>query len=125
MISGTVQGDEAVVTVTIEDAGGVPQEFQAVIDTGFTGAITLPATAVYSLRLVAMRPVRATLAGGERLAFNTYGATVRLHGSPRLARVIEMDGQPLIGMELLRGSRLVVDVMEGGTVAIEPLPEPV
>ena len=121
MISGTVQGDEAIVPVAIEDAGGGLQEFQAVIDTGFTGAITLPATVVHNLRLTAMRPVRATLAGGERLAFNTYGATVRLHDSPQLARIIEMDGQPLIGMELLRGSRLVVDVTEGGEVLIEPL----
>ena len=121
MISGTVEGDEATVPVTIEDAGGVLQVFQAVIDTGFTGAITLPAAAVNSLRLAAMRPVRATVAGGERLAFNTYGATVRLHGRPQLARIIEMDGRPLIGMELLRGSRLVVDVVEGGGVSIEPL----
>ena len=51
----------------------------------------------------------------------TYAGTVDWHGETRRVRVHEVDGRPLIGMSLLRGSRLVVDVIEDGGVSIEPL----
>ena len=33
-----------------------------------------------------------------------------------------MGDRPLIGMGLLTGSRLLMDVIEGGTVSVEPVP---
>jgi hypothetical protein len=36
--------------------------------------------------------------------------------------VLEADGGPLVGMALLRGSRMTMDIEVGGTVMIEPLP---
>ena len=40
----------------------------------------------------------------------------------RIGIVLAADGTPLIGMSLLRGTRVTVEVEDGGLVTIEPLP---
>lgn len=40
------------------------------------------------------------------------------HGMVRPVAVIAAEGQPLVGMALLRGSRLSVEVLPGGEVAV-------
>ena len=42
-------------------------------------------------------------------------------GEERTARVYAIGNEPLVGMALLRGSRVTMDVAEGGAVEIEPL----
>ena len=43
------------------------------------------------------------------------------HGEPRIIEVVEADSEPLLGMELLLGNRVTLDVLEGGPVTIYPL----
>jgi hypothetical protein len=62
-----------------------------------------------------------TLADGTRTYFETYTATLDWHGAVRPVIVVESAGGNLLGMSLLRGSRLKLDVVEQGPVSIEPL----
>ena len=92
---------------------------EVVVDTGFTGYLTLPESVIKRLNLISYGQRPATLANGERQMFDIYGALIRWHERLRPAIVHSTDGSPLIGMSLLSGSRLVVESWEGGRVAIE------
>ncbi len=52
----------------------------------------------------------------------SYRGTVLWDGQPLPVRVVEADGEPLLGMELLQGSRVTLDVRDGGPVTIDALP---
>jgi predicted aspartyl protease len=62
------------------------------------------------------------LADGSIVRTRYYRATILWHGQPRPIMVLEANSDPLAGMSLLYGSRLVVDVVDGGTVTVQPLP---
>ena len=65
--------------------------------------------------------IEVELANGEIDELGVYEARVRWHGREVLIPVYEADGGALVGMSLLRGSRLTVEAEPGGEVAIEEL----
>ena len=108
---------EAVVPVRVRGPHG-EETVDAVLDTGFSGWLSLPAFVVRRLGLEWARSGRAALADGT-----VVDAEVEWHGAWRAVAVDEADTDPLVGMHLLRGSRVVLAVTEGGAVSIEPLLE--
>ena len=62
------------------------------------------------------------MADGSFQPFDVYGATVIWEDQPRLIAVETVDAQPLLGMALLAGSEVKMQVIAGGTVSIEALP---
>ena len=115
-------GREAVLTLTVHpEDGGQPVEVEAVIDTGFSGHLTLSAGLVEELDLPREGDIEVELANGEIDELGVYEARVRWHGREVLIPVYEADGGALVGMSLLRGSRLTVEAEPGGEVAIEEL----
>lgn len=123
MITGTVTDREPVIQLTVRGPGG-EREIEAVVDTGFDRFLTLPADAISALGLKQFRQGRALLADGSEIAFDVYEATVSWDGATRRIPVDEADTTPLVGMGLLEGNELRVQVREGGRVAIAALPEP-
>ena len=122
MIAGIVTAyREAVITVTVRGLEEQAQEVEAVIDTGFDGWLTLPASLIASLRLRWRRRGRAMLADGSEALFDVYEATVLWDGSPCRIAVDCVDSDPLIGMSLLDGYELTVQVIDGGRVGIKAL----
>lgn len=126
MIRGVVTPErEAVVRIQVFGPAG-EQEVDAVLDTGFTDFLTLPPSLVAKLRLSFAASVMATLAGGNVVELNCYRASV-LWGDAMTRReilVVECDGGPLIGMSLLYGCDLHIEVVEGGEVTITPRDDP-
>jgi predicted aspartyl protease len=61
------------------------------------------------------------LADGSVKELRIYRVGLVWHGRRLRARAYEAPGGPLIGTGLLRGSRLEIDVVPGGTVRIEEL----
>ena len=51
MIVGIVQGREALIRLTIRGFRGREQEIDAVVDSGYTGWLTLPTTVIAALNL--------------------------------------------------------------------------
>ena len=51
MIVGIVQGREALIRLTIRGFRGRQQEIEAVVDSGYTGWLTLPPTVIGALNL--------------------------------------------------------------------------
>lgn len=55
---------------------------------------------------------------GNECVFNVYQAVVVWDGSPLSIPVDEADSDPLIGMSLMEGYQLVVQIFEGGLVEL-------
>jgi clan AA aspartic protease len=122
-MTGAVNSDlEPLLRLAVHDSADQPQELEAVIDTGFNGFLTLPAALIATLELPWVCRQQGQLADGSVLTFDVHDATVTWHGRPRNVEVEAADAQPLLGMALLEGSELRVQVVCGGSATISELP---
>lgn len=122
MITGTVDGSEAVVELTISGAGEQSARLPFVIDTGFNGFVTLPQETVDELGLLINGSSHGYLGDGSITHFPICDAFVDWNGRSIPVRVEVAETEPLLGMRLLHGHRLQIDVLPGGTVRIVELP---
>jgi predicted aspartyl protease len=123
MISGqVVAGREAVIALTLHGTHGQVLTRDAVVDTGFTGFLTLPLPEIAQLGFPYQGLIDARLGNGQPAEFDMFAGMVLWDGQVRTGIVLAAEGMPLVGMALLRGSRLCLDIMDGGPVTIEPLP---
>ena len=122
MIVGIVQGREPLIRLTIRGFRGRQQEIEAVVDSGYTGWLTLPSTAIAALKLRWRTFGRGILADGSVRAFDVYQAKVVWDGRVRSVFVDEFDAAPLVGMAMLRGYEYKMQVRARGRVTIKGLP---
>lgn len=94
---------------------------EAVIDTGYNGYLTLPGDLVVSLHLPFAGHRRGMLADGSVVRLEAYLALVNWHGKLQDILISQAAGTPLVGMALLQGCRLTMDVLEGGGLSIDVL----
>ena len=80
MITGAVQSDEARIRLKVKGRRGREQEVEAVIDSGFTGALTLPPALIATLGLRWRSVDRATLADGSTCVFQVYVGKIMWDG---------------------------------------------
>jgi clan AA aspartic protease len=119
MITGSVRASrEAVIPLSVLDSAGQPHYIEAVLDTGFTGSLTLPPSTIAALGLTWRSRGRAILADGSTQTFDIYAATVVWDGAPRSILVEEVDTAPLLGMLLVWGYDIHIAATDGGTVTI-------
>ncbi|MBW4619625.1 MAG: clan AA aspartic protease [Cyanosarcina radialis HA8281-LM2] len=122
MMQGYVNASyEAIVAVVASDNGKL-KSVNGVIDTGFTGFLSLPNAIIEELELPWSYRDRATLGDGSETVFDVYNATVIWNGQYREIEIDAAETEPLVGMSLLGGYRLQIDAIEGGLVTIEALP---
>jgi clan AA aspartic protease len=123
IITGTVNArQEILIHLPVRDATGTEHDVEAILDTGFNGALTLPPALIASLGLVWRSRTNAILANGSIQQFDLYAAMVVWDGVPRSVLVQAIDTMPLLGMALLVGYDLRVRVAVGGRVEIEAIP---
>ena len=113
---------EATIRLIVHDTNGQERAINAIIDTGFTGFLTLPTTLITTLGLTWRGRVPAVLGDGSLQQFDVYAATVIWDGQPRVVEVDAADTDPLVGVGLLYGHEVRIQVIDGGTVTIESLP---
>lgn len=125
MILGTVTADrEAVIRVKVYSQGGQEQEFNAVIDTGFTGFLTLPSADIATLNLTFASRQQVILGDGNVHSVNVYAGVVEWDGQQRRIEVDAADTTPLVGMALMYGYKLTLEDIDGGDVTLERLHRP-
>lgn len=123
MLTGYVTAERvAIVRITARGPSKAEQAVDAMVDTGFNGELSLPPAVIASLGLVSDGEAFAELADGTMASMSKYRGAVRWEGRLRKVIVLEADGEPVIGMSLLWGSRLGVDATDAGRVTITPLP---
>ena len=119
MIVGSINVDrEAVLPLTVHGAIGT-QEFEAVIDTGFNGYLTLSSAEIAELNLSFHSQTMVMLGDGSTIDLREFEAILNWNGQARDVLVLEAEGGPLIGMALLYGFDVWLRVLDGGHVKIE------
>ncbi len=123
MIFGTVNSSrEPFVSLRFRGPGGtvvVP----VLIDTGYSGVITLPAKVISSLGLIGYLGGSVTMADGSVRQYGRFHAELEWGGRWRNVQVTEFGvTSAILGMEMLDGHELRVEATPGGVVEIVPLP---
>jgi clan AA aspartic protease len=122
MITGEVKSGEGQIRLKIKGLRGREHEVEAVVDSGYTEWLTLPSGVIADLGLRWRSLDRATLADGSECMFDVYIAKVEWDGIERRVLVDEADTDPLVGMALLSGYELKMQVRSRGKVSIKRLP---
>lgn len=123
MIQGVVNArHEAVVRLRVRGPGGVESDADAIVDSGFSSSLTLPMAMVTALGLARQSGGIAVLADGSFRHYDIFAAEAEWGGTWRAVLVSAVGNEPLLGMRLLAGHKLVIEVVPGGLVEISPLP---
>jgi clan AA aspartic protease len=120
MIRGHVSvARQVVIPLELRGSNGMTVSVEAVVDTGFDGLLTLPPDLVARLELPYGMTRSYELGDGGVVEFDLHRATVLWDGQEREVGAIVSKGGALVGMAMLYGYRLAVDVVDGGDVLIE------
>ncbi len=89
------------------------------MDTGYSGFLTLPPGLVDEMGLPFAYMGQAFLANDAEVDFDVHYVTVLWDGEPRDIEADATGSIPLVGMLLLDGHSLNIEVESGGRVVIE------
>lgn len=119
MITGIVNADfEPIISLTVCGSDGKFYAQDAIVGTGFNGWLSLPPEFIAQLNLNWKRRGRAVLGDGSECVFNVYEATLIWDGDFITIPIDEADSDPLVGMSLMEGYQLKVQVFEEGLVEL-------
>ncbi|CAN5545425.1 MAG: clan AA aspartic protease [Actinomycetota bacterium] len=122
MIGAVNARREAILHVEILGFDDGRIEVAAVLDTGLTGYLTLPKTEIEALGLTSQGIREAILADGRRATLEIFRTRILWDGEERGVQILASGGDPLIGMSLLHGHEINIEVKVDGAVRISPLP---
>ena len=109
------------VSVTVLDSNGNRRPVRFVLDSGFTGQLLLPESYMRRLGLTTDGYIDGRPATGQVIRIPTGRATVIWQGRPRSVQVLQLDSEPLLGMEFLWNHRITIDAVANGAVTVAPL----
>lgn len=119
MITGAVTAEfEPIISLSIRRFDRKLLTQDAIVDTGFNGWLSLPSELITQLNLTWKRRGRAILGDGSECIFDVYEAVVVWDGTLLTIPVDEADSEPLVGMSLMAGYQLTMQVFEGGWVEL-------
>jgi clan AA aspartic protease len=122
MITGWVNTRmEGVIRLMVRGPDGQRRRITAVIDTGYNGALTLHPDVIADLGLPWNDSDPVALGDGTTIECDVFLGTVVWDRRPMSILVDEADTTPLLGMGLLQGFELKINVERRGRVTIRPL----
>lgn len=119
MMTGQVVALNALLSIVFQLPGHPEIAIDFVIDTGFTGYLTLPLRAVEALRLPYIESIPATLATDEEVELPVHAASIVWEGEAMDVRVLATGKRPLLGTALLRACELNVLFIENESVRVQ------
>lgn len=123
MITGVVNANgEAMLRVVVGNLEKQRIVIDALIDTGYTGCLTLPPSTIAALDLPWRGSEEGVLGDGSTQMFDVYSATIIWDGEYKTIKVNESDTDSLLGVGLLYGYEVCIQTINGGRVTIKPLP---
>ncbi len=119
-MNGSVSQRHAILPISLRTArGNVTIDF--VIDTGFTGYLTLPEAAVFAMGLAFVEEILANLATDAQVYLPVHSATILWNGAEREVGVLATGKRPLLGTALLSEHELLIQFRNGGLVQVDEL----
>ena len=121
MMTGKVTFNrKAIIELKIIGSNREQETVEAIIDTGFNGDLTLSSDLIYRLKFQPVGNRHVTLGDGS---LDMYLGKVLWHGQEREVLVLQSEGDSLVGMSLLYGNRVILEVVNDGDVRIDSLPK--
>lgn len=122
MIVGHVNSRrEAIIQLAVLGENNQRQGIKAIIDTGYTGFLTLPSAVIATLELTWFMQEEGFLGDGSMCMFNVFEASVIWDGQVKSIEINGSEADPLVGMSLLEGYDLNIQSLVGGVVTIKAL----
>ena len=122
MMYGLVdQNCEIKLRLVISNGESERQTIDALLDTGFTGYLTLPVAVLDRLNLHPYRRELGTLGDGSQCAFDVYRGFIIWDGTVQQIDINASESTPLVGMAMLYGYHVKFDAIEGGTAIIQAI----
>jgi clan AA aspartic protease len=122
MITGIVNfAGEAIVRVVVGDLASQRLVIDAVIDTGYTGFLTLPPSTVSALDLTWRGREEVILGDGSVYEFEVYSGRIIWDGEYRTIKIHESNTDSLLGVGMLYGYEVCIQTVQGGMVKIQAL----
>ena len=112
---------EAVLPLSVFGADGEARQIEAVIDTGYSCFLALPAAFLVALGLTPVGSEQLTLADGSEINTDVYEVRILWEGQPLTLQVDALDSQSLVGMALLKGNDINIRAEVNGPVTITPI----
>jgi clan AA aspartic protease len=113
---------DATIHLILRGPNGTELEIDAIVDTGYTGSLTLPTSIVNALGLPKRAVGSATMADGSIRSFDIHAVEIEWDGSSREVLTSAVGREPLLGMRLLEGYELRIQIESGGIVEVRKLP---
>lgn len=121
MMIGSVRAKHVLLPITFRLPSVPDVTIEFVVDTGFTGLLTLPPEAVTAMGLPFLHRIPAQLADGSFVEVAIHSATIVWKGTEAEATVLATGERPLLGTALLDGNELVAHFREEGLVTLDEL----
>ena len=123
MIVGAVNANlEPVVTVGVHAPSGASAVIEAILDTGFSGELSVSTDVVRRLGLNIVDFTQAIIAGGRAIRVPWCFMELRFGGMSREILALVMDGMPLLGMSALLDQAVSIQAWPGGAVRLSGKP---
>jgi clan AA aspartic protease len=123
VISGRVTAElEVLVPIRLLRPDGPQHLLDIGVDTGFTGHIVLPSTLLAAISAPRVGSRTAMLADGGQVSMDAHLVEVVWAGQPRKLLALNAEGRAMMGLSLLYGHKLSLEVTDDGAVLIERLP---
>lgn len=120
MISGVVTKErEPIMTLEVRGPNGQVLTVDFVLDTGFSGYMTLTEAEVVSLELKSAAASKYRFANSNEETLPTYTAYTTWDEQPLKILIVQLKESRLIGMSLLSGSTLSLEATADGNVTID------
>ncbi len=122
MVTGRVNDlGEAIVVLRVKAATGHVWEYDAVVDTGFSGFVALPPEIISSLQWRRIGNVHVLYGEGSEARLPLHEALIEWNGSERTVEVDSLASEVLLGTALLAGHELRIGFVRDGVVEIVAL----
>jgi clan AA aspartic protease len=118
---GRVERLHALIPVSFRFSDKPDITIEYVVDTGYTGYLTMPVAAVVVLGLPFEYDLPANLADDSEALVPVHSATIQWNGVEQTVRVLAMGKRPLLGTAMLDGNELLAQFAESGLVTIDTL----
>ncbi len=120
-MTGRIDNLHAMLPVPFQFSDQPDLYIEFVIDTGFTGELTLPPAADEAMQLPFAYDQAVTLANDTDIEVPVHRAAILWHGGERLVHVFATGNRPLLETARLAGCELLVQLVEHGLVTAKEL----
>ena len=122
MTTGSVTNTrKPIVRLTILDSAGNRRTVPVIVDTGFTGELALPPRYISRLGLTITEDYQGRPVTGEFISILAGDVVVIWQNRRRGATFLQVDSEPLLGMQFLWNHHIAIDAVANGAVTLTPL----